>query len=179
MEAGDYPEALEALRKAAKLDRSDYPVLLGTARAYTKLGRFKQAVEYYSAAIELPEAASDCEPWIELGDLCLALDRPDEAGLFYNRALQIEPGKMPAILKACEAELLRGSIEDFVRLCDTALKQLGLSRDRVVNSINDLAGILLEIKGKLGGSEELTAIVSRLVKLLPNIGQKHDTAFHA
>lgn len=179
METGDYPEALEALQEAEKLDRTDYAVLLGTARIFIKLGRLQQAIEYYSASLELPGAAADCEPWIELGDICLSLDHFDEAGLFYNRALQIEPGEMKSILKACEAELLRGSIEDFVRLCDTALKQLGLSRDRVVNSINDLAGILLEIKGKLGGSEELTAIVSRLMKLLPDTGQQRDAAIHA
>ncbi len=172
MEAGDYPEALENLQEAAKLEPSDYSVMLNTARAYNKLGRFKQAVKYYSAALEHNEAVSDCEPWIELGDLCLALDHADEAGLFYFRALEIDPGRLDFILKAGEAELRRGGIENFVRLCDAALEQLGMSRDRVVNSMEDLAGILLEIDLQLSGSPELSDMVFRLLKLLPNIDYK-------
>ncbi len=171
MEAGDYQEALSTLQEAAKLDPSDYAVLLGTARAYNKLGRFRQAVERYSVALENKEAAADCEPWMELGDLCLALDRPDEAGLFYNKALQIAPGRMDAVLKACEAELLRGSIEDFVKLCDTALKLLGLNRDRVVNSMEDIASILMELKEQLD-SERLSEMIFRLLRLLPDIDRK-------
>jgi glycosyltransferase involved in cell wall biosynthesis len=172
MAAGDYSEALDHLQEAAKLDPADYDVLLNIARVHNKLGRFRQAVEYYSAALEGHGAVSDCEPWIELGDLCLALDRPDEAGLFYSRALEIEPGRMEAILKAGESELLRGRIEDFVRRCDCALKQLGISRDRVINSMDDLAGILLDIDLKLSGNPDLSEMAFRLLRLLPNIDYK-------
>lgn len=178
MEAEDYQEALDVLQEAAQIAPSDYSVKLNTARAYNRLGRFKPAVEHYSAALACDDARSDCEPWIELGDLCLALDRPDEAGLFYNKAMEIEPGRMEAILKAGEAELLRGDIGSFVGLCDSALRQLGLNRDRVVNSTEDLTGILLEIDAALSAhSPELSDMVSRLLRILPDIDrQKRQTS---
>jgi glycosyltransferase involved in cell wall biosynthesis len=167
IEAGDYPEALEALLEAGRLDPADYPVLINTARVYNRLGRFRQAVEYYTAAIERKEAAADCTPWIELGDLCLALDRPDDAGLFYNRALQIEPGRLEAVLKAAEADLLGGRVEDFIGRCDAALRELGMNRNRAVDSMDDLAAILLEIETGLSDSPELAEMALRLRRFLP------------
>ncbi|MEN6464701.1 MAG: glycosyltransferase [Syntrophaceae bacterium] len=172
MEAGDYSEALESLQEAGKIDPADYSVLLNTARVYNKLGRFRQAVESYSTALECREAIADHIPWIELGDLCVGLDRPEEAALFYNRALEIKPGNLDAVLKAAESELLLGRIEDFIGRCDSALKQLGLSRDRVVNSMDDVRGILLEIEAELNDAPELSEMVLRLMRLLPDSGSK-------
>ncbi len=167
LEAGDFSEALETLQEAGKIDPSDYSVLLNTARVYNRLGRFRQAVEYYSNALACREAAADCSPWIELGDICAGLDRPEESELFYKRAMEIAPGNMKAILKTGESQLLLGRIEDFIGTCDSALKQLGLSRDRVVNSMDDLRGILLEISAELESSPELSGIVLRTMRLLP------------
>lgn len=174
MKAGDYAAALESLREAGKIDPADYSILLDTARANNGLGRFRQAVEYYSAALGREEAAAQSAPWIEIGDLCLGLCRPEEAGLFYDRALKIDPANMEANLKAGEADLLRGRTEDFVRRCDFALQQLGLRRDRVVNSLDDLAAILQEIKLELSGSPELSELVPRLLRLLPGTGRMKD-----
>jgi len=172
IESQDYALALEALNAAGRVNPSDYAVLVNKGRVHWKLNAFAEAIEAYSAALGSEQASMDIAPWIEMGKICLDIERWDEAEILFERALAIRPGKMELLLQLCEMQLLRGDIIGFVRRCDSVLIELGMERDRTINSIEDIARIILEIDLQLKDRAGLSEVIFRLLRLLPNIDYK-------
>lgn len=166
-ESGEYDEALKVLDAAGRLDPSDYFVLLNKGRGLFKLGLFSEALEAYSGALGSEQASTDYTPWVEIGDICFKLKKLDDAEIFFDRALAINGDLTPALLKLCEIRLLQGDIPGFVRRCDSVMKHLGMKRNRVINSMEDIAGIILEIDAQLRNREDTSATAMRLLALLP------------
>lgn len=173
MESGEYAAALEALDRAGRLDPSDYSVLVNKGRVCYRLGSLPEAVAAYSQALEAGEAAADPSPWVEMGEICLEINRLDDAEIFFDRALALNTAElMPLLLKLCEIRLLRGDIAGFVRRCDSVMKQLGMGRDRVINSMEDIAAIILDVDSQLRDRPDLCEATFRLLKLLPDVDYK-------
>lgn len=172
MESGEYAAALEALEAAGRLAPADYAVLVNKGRMHHRLGAVPEAVEAYSRALECGEAAADPAAWAEMGEICLGISRLDDAEVFFDRALAADAQFTPALLKHCEIRLRRGDIAGFVRRCDSLMKQLGMRRDRVLNSMEDIAGIILEIDRQLRDRPDLSETLLRLLRLLPGIDYK-------
>ncbi len=172
MESGEYAGALGALDAAGRLDPADYAVLVNKGRAHYRMGSLPEAVEAYSDALRSDKAAADCQPWAEMGEICLKLDRLEEAELLFDRALAIDPGLLPVLLKVCRIRLLQGDIEGFVGRCDSVMKRMGMRRDRVLNSMEDIAGIILEIDSRLQDRPDLAAEAFGLLRILPGVDYK-------
>jgi glycosyltransferase involved in cell wall biosynthesis/Flp pilus assembly protein TadD len=175
MESGEHAAALEALDAAGRLAPADYAVLVNKGRMLYRLGDVPGAVEAYSRALECGEAAADPSPWDEMGEICLGIKRLDDAEIFFERTLAMNARHLPALLKLCEIRLLRGDIAGFVGRCDSVMKLLGMRRDRVLNSMADIAVIVMEIDAQLRDRPDLSATVLRimgLLGLLPGIDYK-------
>jgi len=172
IDSGEYAEALGALDAAGRLDPSDYAVLVNKGRMHCRLGSLPEAVEAYSRALECGEAAADWPPWAEMGEICLKVNRPDDAEVFFNRALAIDPEIPVVLLKMCEIRLLQGDIPGFIGRCDSVMKRLGMRRDMAINSMEDIAGIILDIDLLLKDSPDLSEAVLRLLRLLPKVDYK-------
>lgn len=172
VQSGECAEALQVLESADRLDPSDYQLLLNKARAFRQLGSLSEAVEAFSQALGCKEASADHIPWMEIGDICFSLEKPDDAEVFFDRALAVKGDFIPALLKLGEIRLLRGDIAGFVRRCDSVMSQLGMDRDKVINSMDEIAEIVLEIDSQLRKRADYPGTALEILALLPNVDYK-------
>jgi tetratricopeptide (TPR) repeat protein len=165
IEAGDFDGAFEALDKAKKSGTLNYPAMCNLGLIYRKQEQMEKAIQAYMQAVELhPQGV---EAWTILGEISLDVDRLDEAGVFFERALSLQSGLMKVLLQLCEIELRQNRMIEFLRRCDLVLKELGLDRDKTINDMEDVVAILLEIDFAARNSPEIAAQALRVLRLLP------------
>lgn len=165
MEEDDLDRALEALDRARKAGTLNYPTLCNLALIYKRQKQMEQAIGAYMQAVEIhPQGV---EAWTSLGEISLDLDRLDEARAFFERALSLRSGLVKVLLQLCEIELRQNRMIEFLRWCDLVLKELDLNRDKMINDIEDIVGILLEIDSAARNTPEIVAQVLKLLSLLP------------
>ena len=125
----------------------------------------ENAIQAYMQAVELhPQGV---EAWTSLGEISLDVDRLDEAGVFFERALSLQSGLVKVLLQLCEIELRQNRMIEFLRWCDLVLKELGLGRDKTINDMEDVVAILLEIDFAARNSPEIATQALRVLRLLP------------
>ena len=165
IEAGDFDGAFEALDKAKKSGTLNYPAMCNLGLIYRKQEQMEKAIQAYMQAVELhPQGV---EAWTSLGEISLDVDRLDEAGVFFERALSLQSGLVKVLLQLCEIELRQNRMIEFLRWCDLVLKELGLDRDKTINDMEDVVAILLEIDFAARNSPEIATQALRVLRLLP------------
>jgi Flp pilus assembly protein TadD/glycosyltransferase involved in cell wall biosynthesis len=94
-EAGDKEGALNHYQKAAQLKPED-PVFLKNLAdfLYIERGDIEEALKNYVQALTLNP--QDCEALLASGHICLTLGQQEDARIFFNRVLEIEPWNEPA-----------------------------------------------------------------------------------
>ena len=123
-------------------------------------------IKCYLKAIEIrPEAQ---EAWNILGEITLAMGRLEDSLVFLEKALQINNKDTAIILALCELELKRGDIESHIKYCDMLLERLSLSKDRVIDSFNDLKSIFIEIGSVLNDDISHSKRISSIIAELPS-----------
>jgi glycosyltransferase involved in cell wall biosynthesis len=165
LETGDLDRALEALDKAGKSGTLNYPALCNLGLIYKNQKQMENAIQAYTQAVELhPQGV---EAWASLGEISMDVDRLDEAGVFFERALSLQSGLVKVLLQLCEIELRQNRMIEFLRWCDLVLKELGLDRDKTINDMEDVVAILLEIDFAARNSPEIAIQALRVLRLLP------------
>ena len=165
-ESNELDEALKVSNLVVKLDPSNYTALCTIGIVYKQQNFMDQAVEIFTKALEVNSQAID--PWIHLGEISLGLDRLDEAKDFFERALFFQPELVKALLFLCEIELKQGRIEAFIKWCDSILKELGLNRNIIINSMDDMIPIILDIHFALRGQPENISQARKVLRLIPS-----------
>ncbi|RMG16934.1 MAG: tetratricopeptide repeat protein, partial [Planctomycetota bacterium] len=120
--ARDYREALE--RAEAEGDPAEAAFRL--ARLLLRSGRKDEGISVLLARREAPGA----EPWAELGEALLALERDGDGARAYaaaRRALDRDPLLPAALLLAGRAALSAGDLEEAERFCERAVAEDGSS----------------------------------------------------
>lgn len=87
---GEFPEATDAMRRAADQAPPDARVLHDLGNLYFEQGLWQPAVQAYSQAIELAPARA--ESFLNLGVTCENLARYTEAERAYQRACELDSG---------------------------------------------------------------------------------------
>jgi len=165
IEDGDLEKALKILKDRLESDPADYHTLCSMGRIHKQLNRPELAIDALSKALEVnPQGA---EPWLQLGEISLRLDRLDEARSFFNRLLHFPSFKIEGLLFLCEIELRQNRVSDFIAWCDMLLKELGLRRDIVIESMEDLVSILLDIHFSLRDKQGTGPQLRKLLRMLP------------
>jgi len=92
---GNKEKALQFYQKAVELDPENIVFLKNLADFYyVELGRVEDALGIYIKILEAhPE---DAETLLITGHICIALEKFQDAKVFYNRVLEIEPGHQDA-----------------------------------------------------------------------------------
>ena len=116
---GDFPVAVEKLRRSAAL-------ALNSFRAYFYLGLALSADRRYTEAVESMNIALDLDPshlqsLVALGDAQWKLGDLGEAGAAYFRALKIRPEYADALDGLARVEESRGKIEPAIALFQRAI----------------------------------------------------------
>jgi tetratricopeptide (TPR) repeat protein len=94
-QAGDRQEALERYQKAANLEPSNLTFQKNLADCYwVGFGRYEDALKIYVDVLSAyPE---DLETLLATGNVCMSLGRPEDARVFFERMLEIEPWNLEA-----------------------------------------------------------------------------------
>ena len=108
-QTGNKPQAGEHYEKSVQLEPTDITFQKNLADFYSvETGEFEKAMQIYVRVLEsLPE---DIESLMAVGYICEALDTPDDAGVFYNRILEIEPWNLEAKQKRDALNLTRKAL---------------------------------------------------------------------
>lgn len=164
--ASDDPTtAGRALDALMAIDAQDYSALCNSGILYRQQNSLDRAMDSFSKAIEIkPQEAA---PWLNLGEIALQLGQFDNARLFFERVYAQGEYKPKTLLYLCEIELRQDRIVEFIHWCDLLMKELHLERNRTLDSVEDLCGILDEIKAALIKDSVLSAQASTLLALLP------------
>lgn len=97
------------------------PHVHAMARAFSKMGRTKDAESYYLRLSQ--EAGRQAEALTELGELRTAALDADGAFSFFDRALAVEPGYMPAYTAKAAVLNRLNRFDDAIAVYKAALKQ--------------------------------------------------------
>lgn len=90
LQRGQSEEALEHYEIASRLAPENTIFKKNLADYYwVKMGRFEEALKAYVAILEI--APEDIETLLSIGDLCMAMEQFDDALVFFERVLEIEP----------------------------------------------------------------------------------------
>ncbi len=170
IEAGNLEQALKATNAVLKIDAVNYPALCNLGLIYKRQKLMEDAVKIFMRAVEIhPYGAS---PWVSLGEISLSLNKLADAKIFFERALFFQGGLTDVLLQLCNIELRLNAIDDFVNHCDRLLKELGLNRTRTLNSMEDIASMMLDINFALRRHPESAVLVLNILSLLPvNYGE--------
>ncbi|MBN2515988.1 MAG: glycosyltransferase [Deltaproteobacteria bacterium] len=173
-ESGDTEQALAVLSTVLEKDPSNYNALCSLGGIFKQQNRIDQAVETYMKAAQTNPQGVD--PWINMGELSLKLDRYDDGRAFLERALSLQPGHIMALLLLSEIELRQNRIFDFIKQCDLILAGLGLDRNITINTMEDIITVLLEIQYTLRSDTELA---ERITSILHHIPVDYDHVFRS
>jgi len=92
---GTRDKALKNYEKATELEPQNTIFQKNLADFYyVESGRLKEALQIYIKVLEIDPA--DIETLFALGHICVSLEKVDEARVFYNRVLELEPWNMDA-----------------------------------------------------------------------------------
>jgi len=164
--AEDLTTADKALDALMKIDPQNHTTLCTLGLFYRRQNCLDRAIEAFNRAIEInPQESS---PWLHLGEIALQLGQFDNARLFFERVHNLEKGMLKSLLYLCEIELRQNRIIEFIHWCDLILKELRLNRNRTVDKVEDISGILCEINNALINYKDLSAQVSTVLSLLPS-----------
>lgn len=165
IEVNDLDQALEATNAVLKTDAANYSALCNLGLIYKRKELLEDAVRIFMQAVEIhPYGAA---PWISLGEISLSLNNLANAKIFFERALAFQSGLTDVLLLLCNIELRLNAVDDFVNHCDQLLKGLGLTRNRTLNNMEDVASLLLDVDFALRHRPESAALVLNLLSLLP------------
>lgn len=104
----DFRAALALLQKIKKSIPVDADVQFALAEAHAGMGRLPDAIRECRAGVERVPSAP--EGWIHLGRLCLATADGYQALEAFNRAIEIQPESIHALVGRAEAHAM---LEDF------------------------------------------------------------------
>jgi Tfp pilus assembly protein PilF len=93
---GDLERAMAECRKALRLDPTLGNPYNDIGAYLIELGRVEEAVDWLERALAAPRYESYCYPHFNLGQAHERLGRPGEAVRDYVRALEEDPGFVPA-----------------------------------------------------------------------------------
>ncbi len=162
----DLTTAHQALNALMKIDPQNHAALCNLGLLYRRQNDLDRAMESFGKAIEInPQGAA---PWLHLGEISMQLGQFDNARPFFERVHNLEKGMLKSLLYLCEIELRQNRIVDFIRWCDLILKELRLNRERNIDKVEDMSGILHEINNALMHNSDLSTQVSNLSSLLPS-----------
>jgi tetratricopeptide (TPR) repeat protein len=122
--AGQYTKAKETLDHLSKTDKYDCPAWVWTmlGDAYLAMQRPYQARDAYQKALDL--SPDDAGAWVNQAKAALTLNDGSRAVLSARRALQLEPGRVDAMLIIGCAMIQQGQdrqavgvLDDFARAC--------------------------------------------------------------
>jgi glycosyltransferase involved in cell wall biosynthesis/Tfp pilus assembly protein PilF len=164
-ESGDTEQAFKILTFVLEKDPSNYHALCSLGSFFKQQSRIDEALEAYMKAAQTDPQGID--PWLNLGELSLELDRYEEGKAFLERALSLQPGHIMALLLLSEIELRQNRILDFIKQCDLILAGLGLDRNITINTMEDIITILLEIQYTLRGHVELAERITSILHIIP------------
>ncbi|MCG6534180.1 MAG: methyltransferase domain-containing protein, partial [Syntrophales bacterium LBB04] len=150
---------------AHALVASQISVICYRGLIYKQSKMFEDAVKAFLQAVEIhPYGAI---PWINLGEISLTLNKLTDAKIFFESALSFQSGLTDVLLQLCDLEFRLNAIDDFTLHCDQLLKELGLNRDRALNSMEDIAAMFLDIDFALRHRPQSEALALNILYLLP------------
>jgi glycosyltransferase involved in cell wall biosynthesis len=175
---GDDGRARTVLEAALRIAPADHRTLCLRGYLQRKEGRLQESLESYVKAVELQP--QEPAAWRNMGEICLVLNRIDQAAEVFRHLLALDPSATETLLRLCETELRRNRVEAFLKHCDALLKVLDLDRRRVIGSMEDVAALLLDIGFALRDNPDSLQLLSGLLPLIPadygSLQRAHDTA---
>jgi len=122
--AGDYHEAISAMRAAAEVDPDKKEVYMFMGAAYEKLENHEDAASAFRRATELDPV--DARAWMNYGHVLEKMERYEEAASAYHRAITIDPNDFRAWYRRGRALYRAGKMEEAL---ENLLQALELRED--------------------------------------------------
>jgi tetratricopeptide (TPR) repeat protein len=147
------------------LDAANYAALCNLGLIYKRKRMFGESIRVFLQAVEIDPYG--VATWINLGEISLSLNNLADAKTFFERALSFQSGLTDILLQLCNIEFRLNAIDDFVSHSDQLLQKLELDRNRTLNTMEDIATMLLDMDFALRHRPESAALVFSTLSLLP------------
>ena len=134
---GNHAEAVNFLKKAARIDANDASLQYNLANALSEAGLDADSLPHYKKAIHLAPGNQDA--YLNYGKSLSQLNRHQEALAIYERATPINPLNTGVLLNKSIACQNLGRLDDALRLTEEALAIHPESLDALLNK-----GVLLK-----------------------------------
>ncbi len=162
-----YKDAVEFYKMAIETGKHLDQNYSNLGLALKKIGALKEAEDAFKKSLEInPERI---EALTNLAHLYYEIKDYEKASYFFNRALALDKGLMNARVILSEIYFRQYDIDNLVKHCDALLEMLGLPRNLVIESFEDLTCLYSKIgkalydKG-LNGVSLMAYFVSFLIK---------------
>ena len=108
-QAGEKAQACEHYQKSAQLEPANIIFQKNLADFYSvEMGEFEKAMQIYIRVLE--SFPADIESFMAIGLICEALQKPEDAVVFYSKVLQIEPWNVDAKQKLDRLNVTRKAV---------------------------------------------------------------------
>jgi glycosyltransferase involved in cell wall biosynthesis len=164
VESGQRDLALKVLHRSIEKDPFNYGALYHLGIVHEEDNQLEAATGFFKRALDLHPEQPD--PWLHLCKISLRVGRAEEARVFVERVLGHRPHEIMALLCLCEIDLKQMRFPEFVHSCDRILAELQLNRQRVIHGLDDMVGVVEEIRSALRGRPHLGSQTEKLLSLL-------------
>jgi protein O-GlcNAc transferase len=120
--ANQLESALDAYGKALQLNRGHYKTYSALADMLVQLGRYPEALKYYSLALQTtPTPLENVDNLFRLGELYKRMRSFDQAIECYRYVLQLQPEHERALIGLSQIYRQQGKTEEAIQLYDRML----------------------------------------------------------
>lgn len=161
-ELRDNAGAEASFRRAMALAPNDPDVAHNYGFFLCKTGREQDGLQQYMSAIRNPLYQTPAKSWAAAGR-CIEPKNPNEAEVFYDRALKLDPNTLGAMMPYAQLLYRRGQLVDARNLVNRYLKiveptaeslWLGVRVERKLGDRNAEAGYATQLRRRFPQSKE-------------------------
>lgn len=150
-----YKEAIDYFQRTIEAGDGSDKIYSNLGLALKKIGRFKEAEAAFARAIEINP--NRLEALTNLGYLYYEKKAYEKAIEFFHKALDLDGDLMDVRIVLSEIYFRQYDVDNLIGQCDSLLKNLGLPRNIILESLDDLSSLYLKI-GEVLHKKSLNAI---------------------
>lgn len=143
LELGDYPKAETLFLSAIEQSYEDPRALTNLALACKYQGHTDDAIAWNIRALDMDK--NNVNALANLGNLYHDQKEWDKARSFYEKAIHIKEDQSHVLFRLSLIALMDQDLSECVAYCDRLMQLLHITKNMVIDSINDLALVYQEI----------------------------------
>lgn len=142
-----YKDAIDFFKKAIEAGGASDKIYTNLGLSYKKIGLFQDAELVFSKAIQINP--NRLEALTNLGHLYYEKKAYEKAMEYFQKALNLDSGLIDVRIALSDIYFRQYDVDNLVEQCNALLKNLGLPRNIVLETLEDLGSLYFKIADML------------------------------